>query len=208
MQTFWERILSLNVPNFRTRCNWRNSTQTTSWSSHILLELFNTKQISPSPSFNYPNLIVGMVKIYFQKFCLFGKYTHIACTNPLVAWKGLLGAELQGESQTSLFRWEPVDVRIFPSFFLFAFCICLFVRTQFGDDNLSHLSVVDRHKLTVFYHKSFDMNSVQVGKAVFGKESFIFPWRDCSPKNFHLDSQRHGTSTRESVSPGSLGKKF
>ena len=44
MQTFWERILSLNVPNFRTRCNWRNSTQTTSWSSHILLEL---------PSFQY-----------------------------------------------------------------------------------------------------------------------------------------------------------
>ena len=30
--------------------------------------------------------------------------------------------------------------------------------------------VVDRHKLTVFYLKSFDMDSVQVGKAVFGKE--------------------------------------
>ena len=29
---------------------------------------------------------------------------------------------------------------------------------------------VDRHKLTVFYLKSFDMDSVQVGKAVFGKE--------------------------------------
>ena len=204
MQTFWERILSLNVPIGAIQVRQLHAAHTYCWS----ILCFNTKQISPSPSFNYPNLIVGMVKIYFQKFCLFGKYTHIACTNPLVAWKGLLGAELQGESQTSLFRWEPVDVRIFPSFFLFAFCICLFVRTQFGDDNLSHLSVVDRHKLTVFYHKSFDMNSVQVGKAVFGKESFIFPWRDCSPKNFHLDSQRHGTSTRESVSPGSLGKKF
>lgn len=33
-----------------------------------------------------------------------------------------------------------------------------------------HLLVVDRHKLTVFYLKSFDMDSVQVGKAVFGKE--------------------------------------
>ena len=32
------------------------------------------------------------------------------------------------------------------------------------------LLVVDRHKLTVFYLKSFDMDSVQVGKAVFGKE--------------------------------------
>ena len=30
--------------------------------------------------------------------------------------------------------------------------------------------VVDRHKLTVFYLKSFDMDPVQVGKAVFGKE--------------------------------------
>ena len=30
--------------------------------------------------------------------------------------------------------------------------------------------MVDRHKLTVFYLKSFDMDSVQVGKAVFGKE--------------------------------------
>ena len=30
--------------------------------------------------------------------------------------------------------------------------------------------VVDRHKLTVFYLKSFDMDSVQVGKAVFSKE--------------------------------------
>ena len=36
---------------------------------------------------------------------------------------------------------------------------------------LSHFwLVVDRHKLTVFYLKSFDMDSVQVGKAVFGKE--------------------------------------
>ena len=34
----------------------------------------------------------------------------------------------------------------------------------------SFLLVVDRHKLTVFYLKSFDMDSVQVGKAVFGKE--------------------------------------
>ena len=30
--------------------------------------------------------------------------------------------------------------------------------------------MVDRHKLTVLYLKSFDMDSVQVGKAVFGKE--------------------------------------
>ena len=30
--------------------------------------------------------------------------------------------------------------------------------------------MVDRHKLTVFYLKSFDMDSVQVGKAVLGKE--------------------------------------
>ena len=29
--------------------------------------------------------------------------------------------------------------------------------------------VVDRHKLTVFYPKSVDMDSVQVGKAVFEK---------------------------------------
>ena len=35
---------------------------------------------------------------------------------------------------------------------------------------LALLLVVDRHKLTVFYLKSFDMDSVQVGKAVFGKE--------------------------------------
>ena len=34
----------------------------------------------------------------------------------------------------------------------------------------SLLLVVDRHKLTVFYLKSFDMDSVQVGKAVLGKE--------------------------------------
>ena len=32
--------------------------------------------------------------------------------------------------------------------------------------------VVDRHKLTVFYLKSFDMDSVRVGKAVFGKEIY------------------------------------
>ena len=32
--------------------------------------------------------------------------------------------------------------------------------------------VVDRHKLTVFYPKSFDMDSVQVGKAIFGKEMY------------------------------------
>ena len=31
---------------------------------------------------------------------------------------------------------------------------------------------LDRHKLTVFYPKSFDMDSVQVGKAVFGKEIY------------------------------------
>ena len=35
--------------------------------------------------------------------------------------------------------------------------------------------VVDRHKLTVFYLKSFDMDSVQVGKAVFGKR-IALPW--------------------------------
>ena len=35
---------------------------------------------------------------------------------------------------------------------------------------LSLWLVVDRHKLTVFYLKGFDMDSVQVGKAVFGKE--------------------------------------
>merc|ERR1719225_559124 len=35
---------------------------------------------------------------------------------------------------------------------------------------ISLLLVADRHKLTVFYLKSFDMDSVQVGKAVFGKE--------------------------------------
>ena len=35
---------------------------------------------------------------------------------------------------------------------------------------ISLLLVVDRHKLTVFYLKSFDMDSVQVGKAVFNKE--------------------------------------
>jgi len=32
---------------------------------------------------------------------------------------------------------------------------------------ISLLLVVDRHKLTVFYLKSFDMDSVQVRKAVF-----------------------------------------
>ena len=30
----------------------------------------------------------------------------------------------------------------------------------------------DRHNLTVFYLKSFDMDSMQVGKAVFGKEIY------------------------------------
>ena len=30
----------------------------------------------------------------------------------------------------------------------------------------------DRHNLTVFYLKSFDMDSVQVGKAVFVKEIY------------------------------------
>ena len=33
--------------------------------------------------------------------------------------------------------------------------------------------VVDRHKLTVFYLKSFDMDSMQVGKAAFGKEMVL-----------------------------------
>ena len=33
----------------------------------------------------------------------------------------------------------------------------------------------DRHNLTVFYLKSFDMDSVQVGKAVFVKE-ITLPW--------------------------------
>jgi len=35
--------------------------------------------------------------------------------------------------------------------------------------------VVDRHKLTVFYLKSFDMDSVQVGKAVFGIIYLVSP---------------------------------
>ena len=34
------------------------------------------------------------------------------------------------------------------------------------------LLVVDRHKLTLFYLKSFGMDSVQVGKAVFVKENY------------------------------------
>ena len=38
--------------------------------------------------------------------------------------------------------------------------------------DLLYFMVVDRHKLTVFYLKSFDMDSVQVGKAVFGKEIY------------------------------------
>ena len=38
--------------------------------------------------------------------------------------------------------------------------------------NIITLLVVDRHKLTVFYLKSFDMDSVQVGKAVFVKEIY------------------------------------
>ena len=42
--------------------------------------------------------------------------------------------------------------------YLCSYCYCLL------------LLVVDRHKLTVFYLKSFNMDSVQVGKAVFGKE--------------------------------------
>ena len=33
------------------------------------------------------------------------------------------------------------------------------------DNNLFHWLVVDKHKLTVFYLKSFDVDSVQVGKA-------------------------------------------
>ena len=37
---------------------------------------------------------------------------------------------------------------------------------------ISLLLVVDRRKLTVFYLKSFDMDSVQVGKAVFVKENY------------------------------------
>ena len=34
---------------------------------------------------------------------------------------------------------------------------------------------MDRHKLTVLYLKSFDMDSVQVGKAVFGNEIHTTP---------------------------------
>ena len=37
------------------------------------------------------------------------------------------------------------------------------------------LLVVERHKLTVFYLKSFGMDSVQVGKAVFRKEIYTTP---------------------------------
>ena len=43
-------------------------------------------------------------------------------------------------------------------------------ETKFSRLIIELLLVVDRHKLTVFYLKSFDMDSVQVGKAVFGKE--------------------------------------
>ena len=43
-------------------------------------------------------------------------------------------------------------------------------RQVFSHNFFPLLLVVDSHKLTVFYLKSFDMDSVQVGKAVFGKE--------------------------------------
>ena len=46
----------------------------------------------------------------------------------------------------------------------------LYIFSQVNFEKISLLLVVDRHKLTVFYLKSFDMDSVQVGKAVFGKE--------------------------------------
>ena len=36
--------------------------------------------------------------------------------------------------------------------------------------------VVDSHKLIVFYLKSFDMDSAQVGKAVLFKEIYTIPW--------------------------------
>ena len=51
----------------------------------------------------------------------------------------------------------------------------------------------DRHNLTVFYLKSFDMDSVQVGKAVFVKEiyttlgieprTYSYPGRSGNPYN-------------------------
>ena len=43
-------------------------------------------------------------------------------------------------------------------------------EAAFVNWNYLLLLVVDRHKLTLFYLKSFGMDSVQVGKAVLGKE--------------------------------------
>ena len=43
-------------------------------------------------------------------------------------------------------------------------------EAAFVNWNYLLLLVVDRHKLTLFYLKSFGMDLVQVGKAVFGKE--------------------------------------
>ena len=111
MHEFWERLWT-----FLTRCNWRNSTQTTSCNSH-----FNIVGASFFSIKSKLRQVQVPFKIYFQKCCLFGNYTHIACTNPLVGWKGLLGGELQGGSQTSPFRWEPFGVRIFLSFLFLCF---------------------------------------------------------------------------------------
>ena len=40
----------------------------------------------------------------------------------------------------------------------------------------------DRHKLTVFYLEIFDMDSVQVGKTVFGKE--IYSTLEIEPRTY------------------------
>ena len=49
----------------------------------------------------------------------------------------------------------------------------------------------DRHNLTVFYLKSFDMDSVQVGKAVFVKE--IYTTLGIEPRTYsYPESFREG----------------
>ena len=52
--------------------------------------------------------------------------------------------------------------------------------------------VVDRHKLTVFYLKSFGMDSVQVGKAVFVKE-ITLPW----VVHYKVESRHHPLTLRK-----------
>ena len=72
----------------------------------------------------------------------------------------------------------------------------------------------DRHNLTVFYLKSFDMDSVQVGKAVFGKEiyttlgieprTYSYPGRSGNPCS--VCWVKKGVGWRELETPGPIDR--